>query len=553
MISGITFSYGVMPKQAAFPQSLKNRRPSVKLSAFWKMLLLSAIPALIASLFLFHIKPGNAAPVPAALQQLHDTQGKPAGRHLAKGKPTLIKFWASWCPLCLSELAHTEQWAQDKRFQTANLITVASPGFLGEKNQADFLQWYRGLNYPKLPVVTDEGGGLAKSLNIGVYPSWAVLDKHGNLARIVKGSINEAQALALIENHEADIGRLKHTFYKPAQKKESAAMNAKTIYLAGGCFWGLEAYFQRIHGVIDAVSGYANGNTDNPSYEDVVRRNTGHAETVRVVYDADKLSLNDILQYYFRVIDPTSLNKQGNDRGTQYRTGVYYTNPAEQAVIAAALKQEQQKYAQPLVVENLPLKHFYEAEEYHQDYLVKNPNGYCHIDIRKADEPLPGKAAPQNGKGFDAAAYRKPNDAELKKRLTAEQYRITQQNGTEYAFSHEYDHLFAPGIYVDVVSGEPLFSSADKYDSGCGWPSFTRPISASSVTEHSDFSYNMRRTEVRSAAADSHLGHVFPDGPPAKGGLRYCINGASLRFIPLDKMDEEGYGHLKAAVTGQTR
>lgn len=329
-------------------------------------------------------------------------------------------------------------------------------------------------------------------------------------------------------------------------------MNTKTIYLAGGCFWGLEAYFQRINGVVDAVSGYANGNTENPSYEDVVRRNTGHAETVRVVYDTGKLSLNDILQYYFRVIDPTSLNKQGNDRGTQYRTGVYYTDPTEQAVIAEVLKQEQKKYAQALVVENLPLKHFYEAEEYHQDYLIKNPNGYCHIDIRKADEPLPGKAAPQNGKGFDAAAYRKPNDAELKKRLTAEQYRITQQNGTEYAFSHEYDRLSAPGIYVDVVSGEPLFSSADKYDSGCGWPSFTCPISASSVTEHNDFSYNMHRTEVRSAAADSHLGHVFPDGPPAKGGLRYCINGASLRFIPLDKMDEEGYGRLKASVTGQT-
>ena len=185
------------------------------------------------------------------------------------------------------------------------------------------------------------------------------------------------------------------------------AMNTHTIYLAGGCFWGVEAYFQRIPGVVDAVSGYANGQTENPSYEDVVRRNTGHAETVQVIYDADRLSLDDILQYYFRVIDPTSLNQQGNDRGTQYRTGVYYTDVADKAVIEAALQQEQQKYAQPLVVENLPLKHFYAAEAYHQDYLMKNPNGYCHIDIRKADEPLPGKAAVPS-KGFDAASYRKP-------------------------------------------------------------------------------------------------------------------------------------------------
>lgn len=235
------------------------------------------------------------------------------------------------------------------------------------------------------------------------------------------------------------------------------------------------------------------------------------------------------------MIDPTSLNQQGNDRGTQYRTGIYYTHSAEQAIIAQALQQEQQKYQQPLVVENLPLTHFYEAEEYHQDYLIKNPNGYCHIDIRLADQPLEKKT-------FNMDNYRKPSDETLKQRLTDEQYRITQQNGTERAFSHEYDHLFAKGIYVDIVSGEPLFSSKDKYDSGCGWPSFTRPIEQNALTKHDDHSYNMHRTEVRSRAADSHLGHVFPDGPSEQGGLRYCINGASLRFIPLERMEAEGYG-----------
>ncbi|MDO5073861.1 trifunctional thioredoxin/methionine sulfoxide reductase A/B protein [Neisseria animaloris] len=515
----------------------------------WKVFTIVAALAAATATLLPQTQSAAAAPVPQVLQKLHDTHGKPAGNYLKKDKPTLIKFWASWCPLCLSELGHTESWITDSRFQTANLITVASPGFLGEKKPGEFQQWYAGLNYPKLPVITDDGGTIAKSLNISVYPSWAVLNKKGEVARIVKGSINEAQALALIENPDADIGRLQTQFYKPSdKKKESAVINTKTIYLAGGCFWGLEAYFQRVPGVVDAVSGYANGKTDHPSYEDVVYRDTGHAETVKVTYDADKLSLDDILQYYFRVIDPTSLNKQGNDRGTQYRTGVYYTNPAEKAVVEAALKKEQTKYSLPLVVENLPLKHFYEAEEYHQDYLIKNPNGYCHIDIRKADEPLPGKSAPQTKKGFNAATYRKPSDAELRRILTDEQYRVTQKSGTEYAFSHEYDHLFDPGIYVDVVSGEPLFSSADKYNSHCGWPSFTRPIEQAAVTEHDDLSYNMHRIEVRSRAADSHLGHVFPDGPKDKGGLRYCINGASLRFIPLDKMDAEGYGHLKSSV-----
>ncbi|WP_373740967.1 bifunctional peptide-methionine (S)-S-oxide reductase MsrA/peptide-methionine (R)-S-oxide reductase MsrB [Neisseria sp.] len=515
-----------------------------KLRPLWIAALFAAAIGTFA--LLRHTPEAAAAPVPAALEKLHDAHGKPVGR-LKNGKPTLIKFWASWCPLCLSELEKTEQWAQDKRFQTANLLTVASPGFLGEKKDGEFQTWYKGLAYPKLPLAVDAGGALAKSLNIGVYPSWAVLDKNGNVARIVKGSINEAQALALIGNPDADIGRLKTTFNKPAEnKKETKPMNLKTIHLAGGCFWGLEAYFQRIDGVADAVSGYANGNTENPSYEDVVRRNTGHAETVRVSYDADKLSLDQILQYYFRVIDPTSLNKQGNDRGTQYRTGVYYTDPAEKAVVDAAIAREQKKFDRPIVVENLPLKHFYEAEEYHQDYLVKNPNGYCHIDISKADEPLEGASADgQAAKGFDAASYKKPGDAELKQRLTAEQYRVTQQSGTEYAFSHEYDHLFKPGIYVDIVSGEPLFSSADKYNSGCGWPSFTKPIEQAAVTEHEDLSYNMRRVEVRSRAADSHLGHVFPDGPRDKGGLRYCINGASLKFIPLEEMDKAGYGHLK--------
>ena len=316
-------------------------------------------------------------------------------------------------------------------------------------------------------------------------------------------------------------------------------MNIHTIYLAGGCFWGIEAYFQRINGVIHTTVGYANGTTEHPSYEDVVHRNTGHAETVCITYNSDQLTLADLLQYYFRIIDPTSLNRQGNDCGTQYRTGIYYTDPADKAVIDQALADEQRKYTQKLAVESGPLQQFFEAEDYHQDYLHKNPNGYCHIDVRQADQPLI-----RNIQRFNANQFSKPSDAELQKSLSPEQYQVTQHSATERPFSHVYHALSKPGIYVDIVSGEPLFSSLDKFDSGCGWPSFSKPIEQQVVRNYHDHSHNMHRIEARSQAANSHLGHVFPDGPQEKGGLRYCINGASLKFIPLDEMTSAGYGYL---------
>ena len=487
-----------------------------------------------------HSAAAHAESLTERIGKLPDDQGK-AAPPLPK-RPTLVKFWASWCPLCLSELAQTEAWAQDKRFAAANLVAIASPDYLHEKPAADFAQWYRGLEYKKLPVRTDAGGAIAQELGVRVYPSWVLLGENGDVQRIVKGSLNEAQALALLANPQAELSAYTEKFYKPDSAQKGKPMNIKTIYLAGGCFWGLEAYFQRIPGVSDAVSGYANGKTANPSYEDVSHRHSGHAETVKVSYDADQLSLDDILRYYFRVVDPTSLNKQGNDRGEQYRTGVYTTDAAEQKIVAAAIAREQKKYTAPIVVENVPLKNFYLAEEYHQDYLIKNPNGYCHIDVSLADKPLEGKEA------VSGSLKTKPSDAELRQKLTAEHYRITQQAGTERAFSHEYDNLFDKGIYVDVVDGTPLFASTDKFQSGCGWPSFTRPIVSDAVTEREDTSFNMIRTEVRSSHADSHLGHVFNDGPKDKGGLRYCINGASLRFVPFEQMDAQGYGAWKDKV-----
>lgn len=317
------------------------------------------------------------------------------------------------------------------------------------------------------------------------------------------------------------------------EKRKQAKGELKEIYLAGGCFWGLEAYMERIHGVVDAVSGYANGNTDNPKYEDLLYRNSGHAETVKVVYDSAQTDLRTLLTYYMKVVDPTSLNKQGNDRGSQYRTGIYFTDKKEEALIREFLSREQKKYDKPIVVENLPLNDFTMAEEYHQDYLKKNPNGYCHIDLDKANEVV-----------IDPAKYPKPSEEVLRKKLTEEQYKVTQLNSTEYAFSNEYWDNKEAGLYVDVVTGEPLFTSTDKYDSGCGWPSFTKPIAKEVLTYHEDNSYNMKRVEVRSRVANSHLGHVFEDGPKEKGGLRYCINSASIRFIPLSQMKAEGYEYL---------
>ena len=305
----------------------------------------------------------------------------------------------------------------------------------------------------------------------------------------------------------------------------------RIIYLAGGCFWGLEAYMERIQGVTDAVSGYANGKGDTTNYQ--LLHATDHAETVKVTYDPNKISLDKLLQYYFRVIDPTSINKQGNDRGRQYRTGIYYQNEQDKAVIEAALKTLQSKYQAPIQIEVEPLKNYVEAEEYHQDYLKKNPNGYCHIDIQKADEPL-----------IDDKKYPKPSDAELKQKLTALQYDVTQGKHTERSFSNEYWDNFAPGIYVDITTGEPLFSSKDKFESGCGWPSFTKPIAAEVAEYQRDNSFNMTRIEVLSRSGHAHLGHVFDDGPRDKGGLRYCINSASIKFIPLDEMEKQDYGDL---------
>lgn len=326
----------------------------------------------------------------------------------------------------------------------------------------------------------------------------------------------------------------------------------REIWLAGGCFWGLQAYLDKLSGVVYTNVGYANGHTENPSYEQVCYHNTGHAEAVYVQYDPQRMDLTTLLGYFFKVVDPTSINRQGNDVGSQYRSGIFYKDLADQAIIDQAIAQEQKRYSQRIVTEVLPLRNYYVAEEYHQQYLEKNPHGYCHINLSDLDKDPRAK---RNDESIETAAntqdsrskktpktYTKPSGEEIRQKLTDMQYQVTQSCGTEPPFANEFWDNHEKGLYVDVVSGEPLFSSRDKYDSGTGWPSFTKPIMADSVTTKRDRSHFMERTEVRSRQGDSHLGHVFTDGPKDRGGQRYCMNSAAMRFIPLEKMAEEGYG-----------
>lgn len=302
----------------------------------------------------------------------------------------------------------------------------------------------------------------------------------------------------------------------------------QAIYLAGGCFWGLQKFFDQFDGVNETEVGYANGPDRAPSYEEVCT-GSGHAETVRVSFDETRLSLEKLLDFYFMVIDPLSVDRQGNDMGVQYRTGIYYTDENQISVIHRVFAREQEKAGTPLAVEVAPLRSYFSAEEYHQKYLDKHPNGYCHIP-----------------KKFFLLATE-----DLRRRIGGLAYEVTQNAATEPAFTGQYDDFFEKGIYVDVVSGEPLFSSLDKYDSGCGWPAFTKAIRHDAVKERLDLSHFMVRKEVRSRRANSHLGHVFTDGPKSEGGLRYCINSAALRFVPYSALSEQGYGEYLALFDAQ--
>jgi peptide methionine sulfoxide reductase msrA/msrB len=334
-----------------------------------------------------------------------------------------------------------------------------------------------------------------------------------------------------------------------SQAQDQRTTTLKKATFAGGCFWCMEPPFEKLEGVVEVISGYSGGSLKNPTYHEVSSGKTGHIEAVQILYDPSKITYEELLDVFWKQIDPTDDGGQFADRGSQYKTAIFYHND-EQKKMAEASKLNLGKsgrFEKKIVTNIQKYNSFFPAEDYHQDYYETNSERYKSYKYYSGREGyLEGVWEDDMSPEVDKKLkdFEKPADKTLKEELTPLQYKVTQENGTEAAFRNEFWENKEEGIYVDIVSGEPLFSSRDKYASGCGWPSFTKPLEPENILEKNDRSHSMDRTEVRSKYADSHLGHVFPDGPKPTG-LRYCINSAALRFIPKENLEKEGYGKYK--------
>ncbi len=372
---------------------------------------------------------------------------------------------------------------------------------------------------------------------------------------------------------------LEHNQEKHMQKTQMELASFGRAYFAGGCFWCTESDLQKAPGVVEVVSGYAGGNIVNPTYSDVTSETSGHREAVEIYYDTEQTSYEDLVRYHLMHIDPTDTGGQFYDRGESYQAVIFYQSENERLTAEKALQElEAAKiFDKPVVVRVLPYKNFYTAEEYHQNYAEENTIKYCaYRESSGRDaflkkyfgdknwEELVGTRVSGQEKMFmskqsgvnlsapmDFSHYVKPSDEELRATLTKLEYEVTQEEGTERPFDNAYNDNHAPGIYVDIVSGEPLFSSDDKYESGTGWPSFVKPIDPQFIVEKVDKGLFSTRTEVRSRYGNNHLGHVFSDGPKERGGMRYCMNSAALRFVPKESLEKEGYGKFLSQVGAQ--